>query len=162
MVQYPKMRLETKHGGKMSKLFKIFAAVCLAGIIFSLCGCAEAGTTRNDGERLNTILDQLADESKDGLGAGGAVRYAAKFIAWGKNSSMSVEEITATVVDWLKERTPEMQSTIRKWVGDIAEAGQEILSREEDVKDELQNSDWQEKVKTILQAVLESGGVDES
>lgn len=151
-----------EYGGKMSKLFKIFAVTCLAALIFSLCGCAESGTTQNDGERLHAILNQLADESKDGLGAGGAVKYAAKFIAWGKNSSMGVEEITTTVVDWLKERTPEMQATIRKWVADIAEAGQEILSREEDVKDELQNSDWQEKVKTILHAVLESGGVEES
>lgn len=146
----------------MNRVFKLLSALLLAMLLISLCGCAEQGTTRDDAERLHTILDQLAEEAEEGLGAGGAVKYAAKFIAWGRNSSMDAEDIATNVVDWLKQRSPEMQATIRKWVGEIAEAGRDILSREEDVKDALESSDWQEKVKTILQSVLDSGGVEES
>lgn len=145
----------------MNRIFKGIAILLLMAMFFSLCGCAEAGTTQNDDERLKTILDQLAEESENGLGAGGAVKYAAKFIAWGRNSSMSAEEIASDVAAWLRQRSPEMQATIRKWVAEIAEAGQEILSREEDVKDAVSSADWQEKVKTILHSVLESGGVEE-
>lgn len=144
---------------RFSKLIALFMAVLL---VFLMAGCAESSDARDDTERLNTILNQLAEDAgEDGLGASMAVKYAAKFIAWGKSSALSGEDTARIVVDWLKERSPEMQQSVKKWVSEVASAGEEILEREtENAKEAIQDGSWKEKVQTILDAVLESGGID--
>lgn len=147
----------------MDKFRKFTAIVSLIVLVLSLAGCASSADTdaAEGAERLKTLLNQLEEDVQDdGLGVGGAVKYAAKFIAWGKNNSLEADEITTIVLDWLKERTPEMRQKVQHWISEIAEAGKDILSRQEDVKQAIEDSGWQEKVNTILNAILEFGGIE--
>lgn len=145
------------------KKFQIIVTGLLALMLFfMLSGCAAEGDTRSDSERLGGLLDSLAGEiSDDGLNAADVVRYTARFIAWGKESAMSAQEVKTFVQDWLKERSPEMQASIRRWVGEIAASGEDILDKStQEVKESLEDGSWKDTVQSILDSILESGGVN--
>lgn len=146
----------------MKKFQKFMTAVLAVMILFAFSGCAAEGDARSDSERLEGILDSLVGEiSDDGLNAADVVRYTARFIAWGKESTMSGQEVSSFVQSWLKERSPEMQASIRQWVGEIAESGEDILEKStKEVKDSLEDGSWKDTVQSILDSILESGGVN--
>lgn len=146
----------------MKRFQKIVTALMTVFLVLSLSACASEGDTRSDSERLEGILDSLSDEINDnGLKAGDVVRYTARFIAWGKESSMSAQEVKTFVQGWIKERSPEMQASIRQWVGEIAQSGEEILEKgTKDVKESLDDGSWKDTVQSILDSILESGGVN--
>lgn len=148
----------------MKNIRKLTAVVLLITMLFCFAGCAEAtdqSDPQDEAQRLNTILNQLTEESEDeGLGSALAVKYAVKLIAWGKGSSLSAEETAKIVGSWLKERSPEMRKSIKHWVNEIASAAEDVLSEDNDVRQALEDGSWKEKVKTILDSVLESGGID--
>lgn len=148
----------------MKRVRLLTVMLLLMTMLLSFAGCAESSSqsdSQDEAQRLNTILDQLTEESKDeGLGSALAVKYAVKLIAWGKGSSLSAEETAKIVGSWLKERSPEMRASVKNWVNEIASAAEDILSEDDSVKQALEEGNWKEKVKTILDSVLESGGVD--
>lgn len=146
----------------MKRVQKIVAALMAVFLVLSLSACASEGDSRTDSERLEGILNSLAEEiSDEGLKAADVVRYTARFIAWGKESGMSAQEVNAFVRGWLKDRSPEMQASIRQWVGEIAQSGEEILEKgTKDVKESLDDGSWKDTVQSILDSILESGGVN--
>ena len=149
---------------------KMTALLLLAAMLLGLAGCSFPGSGTVDAsekEELMRILDELSENLH--LGTAGSsltsARLAAELILWASTTTMDKKEAAAIVAEWLQKQSPEIQKALQEQSSSVSESyGQIIKDGAADlleavgVEEDLSNLG--SRLKELVEAVLDSGGLD--
>lgn len=153
------------------RIQKLTSILLLAAMLLGLAGCSffGGGSTADPAqkEELMRILDDLSENLH--LGTAGSsltsAQLAAELIAWASNTSMDKKEAAAIVAQWLQEQTPEIQAAFQEQIASVSESygrivkdGAADLLEAAGIEQDLSNLG--SRLKELVQAVLDSGGLD--
>lgn len=160
---------------------RILALVLLMAALGSLTACAIPGTPGStasteattaqdrDREQLFAILDDIAANVRPGTAGSAmtAVRITAKLVAWASKTEMTKMQVVQAVGQWLNSQPAESREAFKEQLRLIADSysqmlldGAKDLLESADVQDTI--SEYTDKLKEIVDAILASGGIEES
>ena len=138
----------------MKRMHRVFAMILAACLLLSLTGCAYIGEQterRADRDELRTLLEQVAENIKEGESPI-TVQLAADFVSWACSTEMSQKEVTQTVSDWLAAQSPSIRLAAEEKLNEMMDGLNGIL------KDSAEAAkSWD--IQSVLNEILASGGI---
>lgn len=135
----------------MKKYLAFFLAACL---LLSLTGCAyigEQAEKREDRNKLRSLLDQVAENTKEGESPI-TVKLTADFVSWACSTKLTQKEISQVVSDWLSDQSPSIRLAAEEKLNDLMDSLNKLV---QDGSEAVKGWD----VQSILDDILSSGGI---
>lgn len=143
----------------MQILKQILAVILILVLCIGMSGCASSASASDDKEQLIAILDGMAQAVENGNELSVA-KYGLQLVNWFKATKMEPEAIASTISSWLQTKSPEFQQKIQSVLGQFMEQAEGLISENgEKIKEGLEDGSLQEQARSILNSILESGGV---
>lgn len=131
------------------------------------CGSQGSEKERSDKEKLHAILDDISASVKPEADSGvlTTVRITADLVAWAASTKMSSKETAAAVSEWIQNQPEEEKAAFREKMKHVAQAyGKQALEEAKELAEEagekIKDGSLTDQAKTILEAILASGGVN--
>lgn len=131
---------------------KISCMILVFVLISALFACAPQEQT--DTDRLNTILDTIADD--EDITKLDAVKYTGQLAAFLKSSELTTEETLDIVKPWLTAQAPEVRARLRSQLENLGAYLQDGAAQ---IQNGLADGSLQEKAQSILSSIAASGGI---
>ena len=126
-----------------------------AVLVLSLAGCAfteKPGSKEEEKARLRTLLDQVAENIKEGESPI-TVKLAADFVSWACSAELTQKETARVVSDWLSAQSPSIRLAAEEKLNEMMDSLNGFL------KDSTEAAkSWD--IQSVLKEILSSGGID--